>query len=113
MTDSCLVWDGLELGRIPWAALKSAWQRSQSASCLNCSGATILVNFGYRQVGVFNRSPNFVSVCPHCRRSFVDEAIKDIAGWIAANLKTDFCPAGKVVWGKRMELANFNQSFLA
>lgn len=102
MTNSGLAWDGLELGQIPWAALKSAWQRSQSASCLNCSGETILVNFGYRQVGVFNRSPNFVSVCPNCRRSFVDESIKEVAGWITANLETDFCPAGEVVWGKRV-----------
>lgn len=103
MTNSGLAWDGLELGQIPWAALKSAWQHSQSASCLNCSGETILFNFGYRQVGVFNRSPNFVSVCPHCRRSFVDDSITDVAGWMAANLKTDFCPVGEVVWGKRVD----------
>lgn len=102
MTNSGLAWDGIELGQIPWTALKSAWQHSQSASCLNCSGASILVNFGFRQVGVFNRSPNFVSVCPQCRRSFVDESITDVAGWIAANLETDFCPVGKVVWGKRV-----------
>lgn len=102
-TNSGLAWDGLELGRIPWAALKSAWQRSQSASCLNCSGDTILVNFGYRQVSLFNRSPNFVSICSQCQRSFVDESIKDVAGWMAANLKTDFCPVGEVVWGKRVE----------
>jgi hypothetical protein len=102
MTKSGLAWDGLELGRIPWAALKSVWQRSQSVSCLNCSGETILVNFGYRQVGVFNRSPNFISICPQCRRSFVDESIKDVAEWTAENLKTDFCPVGEVVWGKRV-----------
>lgn len=103
ITNSGLAWDGLELGQIPWGALKSAWQHSQSASCLNCSDATILVNFGYRQVGVFNRSPNFVSVCPHCRRSFVDDSITDVAGWMATNLKTDFCPVGELVWGKRVE----------
>lgn len=102
-TNSGLAWDGLELGRIPWVALKSAWQNSQPTSCLNCSGESILVNFGYRQVGVFNRSPNFVSVCPHCRRSYVDDSITDVAGWTAANLKTDFCPVGEVVWGKRLE----------
>lgn len=103
-TNSGLAWDGLELGRIPWTALKSAWQRSQSVSCLNCSGETILVNFGFRQVGVFNRSPNFTSICPHCRRSFVDDSFKDVVGWMAANLKTNFCPVGEVVWGKRVEL---------
>ena len=101
-TNSGLAWEGLELGKIPWTALKSAWQRSKSVSCLNCSGETILVNLGYRQVGVFNRSPNFVSVCPQCRRSFVDDSITDVPGWMAANLKTDFCPVGEVVWGKRV-----------
>jgi hypothetical protein len=100
-THSGLAWDRLELGQIPWAALKSAWQRTHSVSCLNCSGETIFVNFGCRQVGLFNRSPNFVSVCPNCRRSFGDESIKDVAEWIAANLKTEFCPVGEVVWGKR------------
>jgi hypothetical protein len=103
-TNSGLAWDGLELGQIPWTALKSAWQHSQSASCLNCSGETILVNFGFRQVGVFNRSPNCISVCPHCRRSFVDDSIKDVAEWMAVNLETDFCPVGEVVWGKRVEM---------
>ena len=53
---------------------------------------------------MFNRSPNFVSVCPKCKRSFVNESIKDVAAWMAANLKTDFCPVGEVVWGKRVEL---------
>lgn len=103
MTKSGFDWDGIEDGQIPWAALKSAWQRSQTTSCLNCSGETILVNFGYRQVGVFNSSPNFVSVCPNCRRSFVDESIEDVAGWMTANLKTDFCSVGELVWGKRVE----------
>ena len=103
MTNSGFAWDGLEAGQIPWVALKSAWQRSQSMSCLNCDGETILVNFGFRQVGVFNRSPNFVSICPQCRRSFVDESITGVAGWMAANLKTDFCSVGELVWGKRVK----------
>lgn len=104
MTNSGFAWDGVEDGQIPWVALKSAWQRSQQASCLNCSGETILVNFGFRQTGVFNRSPNFVSICPKCRCSFVDDSIKDVADWMAANLKTEFCSVGKVVWGKKVEI---------
>ena len=102
MTNSGFAWDGLELGRIPWAALKSAWQRV-GVVCQNCSCETILVNFGFRQVGVFNRSPNFVSACPNCRRSFADDSIKDVPGWMAANLKTDFCSVGELVWGKSVE----------
>ena len=58
-TNSGFAWNGLEDGQIPWVALKSAWQRSQTVSCLNCNHPTILVNFGLRQVGMFNRSPNF------------------------------------------------------
>jgi hypothetical protein len=101
MTNSGFAWDGLENGQIPWGTLKSAWQRSQPDSCLNCSGETILVNFGFKQVGLFNSSPNFISVCPNCRRSFVGDSITYVAGWMAANLKTDFCPVGELVWGKR------------
>ena len=65
-TSSGFAWDGLPDGSIPWAAMKSVWQLSQPTSCLNCDKPTILVNFGYRQVGLFNRSPNFVSICPQC-----------------------------------------------
>jgi len=101
MSNSGFTWDGIEDGKIPWGALKSAWQRSQPASCLNYDQPTILANFGLRHVGLFNRSPNFVSVCPKCQRSFVDESIKDVAGWMAANLNTDFYPRFEINWGKR------------
>ena len=73
---------------------------------MNCDKASILVNFGLKQVGLFNRSPNFVSIYPKCRRSFVDESIKDVAGWMAGNLNADFLPVGELVWGKRVELVN-------
>lgn len=103
MTKSGFAWDGLEDGQIPWIALKSAWQRSQPTACLNCDQPTILVNFGLKQAGVFNRTPNFVSVCTQCQRSFVDDSIRDVDGWMAANLKTGFCPVSELVWGKRVE----------
>lgn len=103
-TSSGFAWDAVPDGSIPWAAIKGAWQLSQPTSCLNCDKPTILVNFGYRQVGLFNRSPKFVSICPQCQRSFVDESITDVVGWMAGNLKTEFCPVGEVVWGKRVEL---------
>ncbi len=107
-TASGFAWDGIEDGLIPWAAMKSAWRRGASGVCQNCSGETLLVNFGHRQVGLFNRSPNFVSVCQKCRRSFVDDSIKGVAGCMEANLETDFCPVGEMVWGKRVAL-NCNQ----
>jgi hypothetical protein len=85
-TRSGFSWAGVEDGRIPWAALKSAWRRSAATICQNCDTPTILVNFGLRPVGMFNRSPNFVRVCGTCRRTFRDESVKDVAGWMAINL---------------------------
>jgi len=61
------------------------------------------VNFGLRQVGMFNRSPNFVSVCGACRRSFVDDSIKDVAGWMAANLDGEVLPGYEMVWGRKVK----------
>src|ERR1019366_2807089 len=59
-------WKGIEPNLIPWAALKSAWRRTTPMPCLNCDQPTIMTNFGLRPVGMFNRSPNFVSVCSKC-----------------------------------------------
>ena len=67
-TASGFAWDGIEDGLIPWVALKSAWRRGASGVCQNCSGPTLLVNFGLRPVGLFNRSPNIIHVCGTCRR---------------------------------------------
>ena len=82
--------------------------------CQNCSGETILTNFGLRQVGTFNRSPNFVRVCVPCRRSFVDDSIKDdsikddsikdVRAWIVANIDAEVWPTHEMVWGKRLKL---------
>jgi len=100
---SGFAWDGIEDGCIPWAALKSAWRRGGSGVCLNCSGETLLVNFGLRQVGMFNRASCFDSVCGACRRSFRD-SVEDVPGWIVANLDEDVRPDAKMMWGKRLKL---------
>jgi len=102
-TNSGLAWEGLEDGEIPWAALKSAWKRSQSASCLNCDQPPILVQFGLKQVGMFNRSPNFLRVCPKCNQSFIDETITNCRGWMKANLDADVYPKFEIVWGTRFK----------
>ena len=102
-TSSGFAWEGLQDGQIPWAALKSAW-RSGSGVCQNCSGETFLVNFGLRPVGVFNRSPNIVRVCVPCRRTFVDDSIKDVRAWIVANIDAEVWPGFEMVWGKREKL---------
>lgn len=98
---SGFAWEGVEDGRIPWAALKAAWRCSAPTICQNCDTPTILTNFGLRQVGMFNRSANFVSVCSNCCRSFRDDSVKDVAEWIAANLDGEVQPAFEVVWGRR------------
>ena len=102
-TNSGLAWEGLEDGEIPWAALKSAWQRSQAVSCLNCDQPTILVQFGLKQVGMSNRLPNFLRVCPKCNRSFADDTIESCRGWMKANLDADVYPKFEIVWGTRFK----------
>lgn len=100
-TSSGYAWEGIEDGQIPWAAMKSAWRRAAPGVCLNCDEPTLLVNFGHRQVGMFNRSPNFVSVCGACHRSFMDDSIKDVRAWIVANLDVEVRPDFEMVWGRR------------
>lgn len=101
-TSSGFAWDGMEDGFIPWMALKSAWRRA-GVVCQNCSGPTFLTNFGLRQVGMFNRSPNIVRVCVPCRRTFVDDSIKDVRAWIVANIDAEVWPTYEMVWGKRLK----------
>ena len=101
-TSSGFAWDGLPDGFIPWAAMKSAW-RSGSGDCLNCSEKMLLMNYGLRQAGMFNRSPNFVRVCVPCRRTFVDDSIKDVRAWIVANIDAEVWPTYEMVWGKRLK----------
>ena len=102
-TASGFAWDGIEDGLIPWTALKSAWRRGTSRICLNCSGETLLVNFGLRQVGMFNRASCFDFVCGTCRRSFKD-SVEDVGDWIVANLDESVRPDAEIVWGKRVTL---------
>jgi len=103
-TSSGLCWDGLEDGRISWAAMKSAWRRSGSGVCLNCDGETFWTNFGLRQVGMFNWSSQFVHTCVQCRRSFRDDLVKDAGRWIRENLDAAVRPDAKMIWGKRVKL---------
>ena len=84
--------------------MKSAWRRVAPVSCLNCSGTTFWTNFGLRQVGMFNRSPNFVRVCVPCRRTFVDDSVNGVGGWIRENIDAELWPNAEIVWGKRVKL---------
>lgn len=100
-TNSLLAWNGIPDGSVPWVALKSAWRRSGHAVCQNCSGETLLVNFGLRQVGMFNRWGLVEHVCGECRRSFKD-SVEDVPGWIVANLDEEVRPGHEMIWGKRV-----------
>lgn len=102
-TSSGFAWDGLPDGSIPWAAMKSPWQ-SGSGVCLNCSGETLLVNFGLRQVGMFNRCGFVEHICGACRRSFRDESV-DMKAWIVANLDVWVRPSDELIWGRRVARA--------
>lgn len=99
-TASGFAWDGIEDGLIPWAAMKSAW-RSGSGVCQNCSGETFLVNFGLRQVGVFNRSGFVDHVCGKCSRLFRDETV-DVRAWMVANFDAEVWPSDELIWGRRV-----------
>lgn len=99
-TNSGFAWDGVEDGRIPWAAMKSAWRQAGPGVCLNCSGQTVLVNFGLPWTGMLSRSPRLESVCPTCRRVFRDEAV-DVKAWMAANLDADVQHGFEMVWDRR------------
>ncbi len=99
-TSSGFAWDGLAEGFIPWSAMKSAW-RSGPGICQNCDGETFLVNFGLRQVGVFNRSGFVEHVCGACRRSFRDETM-GVRAWMAASLDAEVWPEAEMVRGRRV-----------
>ena len=100
-TSSVFAWAGFADGLIPWVAMKSAWRRDIGVVCQNCSGPTLLTNFGLRQVGMFNRARFVEHVCETCRRSFRDETV-DVKAWMAANLDLVVQPASEMVWRKKM-----------
>lgn len=105
-TRSGFAWEGVEIDRIPWAALKSAWRRSTPEVCQNCDTPTLLVNFGYPQVSMLNRAARFICVCPTCRRSFLDQTAKQTNDWLIANLDEHLQPQFIVIWGRRRRRTN-------
>lgn len=100
-TWSGFAWDGVEDGQIPWAAMKSAWRRAVPGVCLNCSGQTVLVNFGLPWTGMLSRTPRFEHVCGKCLRVFRDETV-DVKAWMAANLDAEVLPGYEMVWDLRV-----------
>jgi hypothetical protein len=101
-TRSGFAWGGVE-DNIPWIALKAAWRQSAPLTCLNCDQTTILTTFGVPWDGLFHRTPRFLHVCGTCRRSFRDESVKDVNGWMAANLDAEARPDAEMVWDRRVD----------
>ena len=56
------------------------------------------VNFGFRQVGIFNRAGFVEHVCGTCHRSVRDETV-DLKAWMAVNLDAEVLPAFEMMWG--------------
>jgi len=104
-TNSGFAWDGVEDGRIPWAAMKSAWRRAAPGGCLNCDTPTTLVNFGLPWTGMLSRTPRFEHVCGKCLRVFRDETV-DVKEWMAVNLDAERWPEYEMVWGKRVAIGS-------
>jgi len=101
-TRSGFAWGGVE-DNIPWIALKAAWRQAAPLVCLNCDQPTILTNFGYPWTGMFNRTAKFVHVCGPCQRSFRDDSVSDVPGWMTANLEAEARPDAEMVWGRRVK----------
>jgi hypothetical protein len=102
-TWSGFAWAGVENNSIPWAALKCAWRRAAPFICQNCDTPTLLTNFGQPWTSMLNRTLRFVHVCRTCRRSFMDDGVKDVGQWIVANLDVDVQPEFEMVWGRRVK----------
>ena len=112
-TRSGYVWAGMEADQIPWTALKSAWRRGNAIRCQNCNRPTILVNFGEPWIALFRRSPKFIYICPACRRSFVDESVRDVGAWMVSNLDAQVWPGFVMNWDRRIRLASERRAFFA
>jgi len=102
-TRSGFAWGGVE-DSIPWIALKAAWRQAAPLICLNCDQPTILNNFGQPWTGMLNRTAKFIHVCSKCRRTFRDDSIKDVPGWVALNLEAEVWPDCEMVWDRRVKL---------
>ena len=46
----------------------------------------------------------FVHVCGACQKSFRDESVKDVPGWMAANLDAEVRADGEMVWERRVKM---------
>lgn len=101
-------WDGVESGRIPWTAMKSAWKR-RASTCLNCDQPTILTNFGQPWVGMFHRKRIVGHVCLKCRRSF-EESVPDVEGWMTSNLNAEVLPEFIMMWNHRAKWGGVDRS---
>lgn len=107
-SSSGYAWNGVESGRIPWAAMKSAWSRT-AETCLNCDQPTIVTNFGQPWIGIFQRKQIVEHTCLKCRRSFED-SVPDVEKWMATNLDAEVMPQFIMVWNQRVKWDGVDRS---
>ena len=49
------------------------------------------------------RYAKFVYVCRQCRRSFEDNAVKDVPEWLVVNLEAEFLPDFDMTWDRKVK----------
>jgi hypothetical protein len=87
-------WEGVEAGRIPWAALKSAWRREPAPDCPNCGGTLAVWRFDWRRASWLSSTRTEVlRCCFPCRRSFEESLHGDPWPWLARTLGPEVLPS--------------------
>ena len=87
-------WDGVAEGRIPWAALKSAWRRESAIPCPNCDTPLAAWGFTWRHRTLLSMSGHVARCCFGCRRDFREDT-GDPWPWMAATLDADLLPVSQ------------------
>jgi hypothetical protein len=77
--------------------------------CSNCSSPTILTNFGYPMTVLLNRSAKFIHICGTCRRSYMDDSVKNAPGWVSQDIDEESRPTSSWygIFGGRSPLRTF------
>ena len=85
-------WEGVEAGRVPWAALKSIWRREQAIPCPNCDTPLAAWAFTWRHRTLLSMHGHVFRLCFACRRDF-QESTGGLRPWLAATLAPGLLPA--------------------
>jgi hypothetical protein len=93
-SQSSYSWEGVEPGRIPWAALKSVWRRERAPDCPNCDVSLATWSFDERRSGWLSGTRAVIAHCCFlCRRGVEEECQGDLWPWLLKVLDADVLPA--------------------